>query len=269
MASRVQSGHHLEDMDDQLVDRLQATAIWPVAVYIAKRLGQDLGSTWKPADVAGVAMEMLAAPRNGILPGEMERNSDFSELMARLMMTISQAFEISKLKHDRMLENGLYNCIVPACFRQRFNLWFPAALNTTNLPEQHEREYGIAEEISRRVQAHTGVTLPQSEINNLVILLRAAYIRNRNYRFERIFVVCPSGMATAQLLVARMNVRFPYLSTLKVTSLRDLTPTLVASADLILTTVPLPKQFANSPNVIQVHPLLMPEDVEAITQFLS
>jgi hypothetical protein len=51
--------------------------------------------------------------------------------------------------------------------------------------------------------------------------------------------------------------------------LRDLTPTLVASADLILTTVPLPKQFANSPNVIQVHPLLMPEDVEAITQFLS
>lgn len=269
MASRVQGGYHLEEMDDQQINRLQSTTIWPVAVYISKRMGQDTSSLWKLADVAGVAMEMLAASRNEILPGELERDNEFSELIARLMAYISQTFEFSKLKHDRMLENGLFNCIGPACFRQRFNLWFPAALNTTNLPEQHEREYGIAEEISKMVQAHTGVTLPQSEINNLVVLLRAAFIRNRNYHFERIFVVCPSGMATAQLLVARLNVRFPYLSTLQVISLRDLTPTLIASADLILTTVPLPKQFANSPKVIQVHPLLMPEDVEAITQFLS
>ena len=87
------------------------------------------------------------------------------------------------------------------------------------------------------VHEHTGLNLPQSEINNLVVLLRAAFIRNRTYRFEHIIVVCPSGMATAQLLVARLNARFPYLNTLEVTSLRDLTPALVSSADLILTTV--------------------------------
>jgi hypothetical protein len=40
-------------------------------------------------------------------------------------------------------------------------------------------------------------------------------------------------------------------------------------ADLILTTVPLPRQYAHSPKVIQVHPLLMPEDIDAITQYLS
>lgn len=118
-------------------------------------------------------------------------------------------------------------------------------------------------------QEHTGLTLPQSEIDNLVVLLRAAFIRNRTYRFERIIIVCPSGMATAQLLVARLNARFPYLSNLEVTSLRDLTPALVASADLILTTIPLPKQYASNSRIIQVHPLLMPEDIEAITQFLS
>jgi len=268
MASRVQSGYHVE-LDDQQISRLQSTTIWPVAVYIAKRLGQVPRSIWKPADVAQAAMELLAAPRNEILPGEMEHDSDISELMVSLMAYISQAFEIPTLKHDRMLENGLFNCIVPACFRQRFNLWFPAALDTTDLPQQREREHGIAVEISRMVQAHVGVTLPQSVINYLVVLLRAAFIRNRNHRFERIFVVCPSGMATAQLLAARLNVRFPYLTTLKVTSLRDLTPALVASADLILTIIPLPKQFANSSKVIQVHPLLMPEDIEAITQFLS
>lgn len=268
LARRVQDGYHLE-MEEQQLGWLQSAKIWPVAAYVARHLGRDSNSIWKPADVAGVAMEMLAAPRNEILPGELERNTEFSALIESLMEYISQAFDIPKMKHDRTLQNGLLNNIVPACFRQRFNLWFPVALNVASLPEQSEREYDIVQEIALMVYDQTGLPLPQSEINNLLVLLRAAFIRNRTYRFDRVIVVCPSGMATAQLLVARLNARFPYLNKLEVTSLRDLTPALVASADLILTTVPLPKQYANNSKTIQVHPLLMPEDIEAITQFLS
>jgi len=267
MDERIREGLHL-NIEAERLSWLQTTKIWPVAAYVARHLGRDLGATWKPADVAGVAMEMLAAPRNEILLGELERNNEFSTLIEHLLEHTSQAFDIPKMKYDRTLQNGLLNNIVPACFRQRFGLWFPIALNNASLPEQYERENAIAHEIAQIVQEHTGLTLPQSEINNLVVLLRAAFIRNRTYRFERIIVVCPSGMATAQLLVARLNARFPYLSNLEVTSLRDLTPALVASADLILTTIPLPRQYA-SPKIIQVHPLLMPEDIEAITQFLS
>jgi mannitol operon transcriptional antiterminator len=214
-------------------------------------------------------MEMMAAPRNEVFPGELERESDFSALSERLMEHISYSFGIPKIKHDRTLQNGLLNNIVPACFRQRFNLWFPMALNNASLPDKYEDEYIVAQEISQVVYQFTGVTLPQNEINNLVVLLRAAFIRNRSYRFDRVIVICPSGMATAQLLVARLHARFPNLSNLEVISLRDLTPALVSSADLILTTVPLPRQYASNPKVLQVHPLLMPEDIETITQFLS
>jgi mannitol operon transcriptional antiterminator len=101
-----------------------------------------------------------------------------------------------------------------------------------------------------------------------VVLLRAAIIRNRTHLYDRIIVICPSGIATAQLLVARLHARFPYLSNLEVTSLRDLTPALVESANLILSTVPLPRQYMSS-KVIEIHPLLMPEDIDAITVFLS
>jgi mannitol operon transcriptional antiterminator len=267
MANRVQGGHHLE-IDEQLVDQLQPMSIWPVASFIARRLGRDSNSVWKPVDIAGIAMEMLAAQRNEILPGELERNQGFAVLIERLMEYISQAFEISKLKHDQTLQNGLLNNIIPACFRQRFNLWFPDSLNKVDLPEQYEREYEIAQGIARMVNEHVGVNLGENDLNTFVMLLRAAYIRNRSY-LQHVIIVCPSGMATAQLLVARLNARFPYLSSLEVVSLRDLTSALVLSADLILTTVPLPRQFANSSKVIQVHPLLMPEDIEAITRFLS
>jgi mannitol operon transcriptional antiterminator len=265
---RVQAGHHTE-VNEQQHKWLEKLPIWPVAGFITRRLGRDTNSAWKSGDVAGIAMQMMAAPRNEILPGEIEKYDDFAVLTERLLETISQAFEIGKLKHDRTLQNGLLTYIVPTCYRQRFHIWFPVALNGGSLPEQDERETAITQEIMRMVYQYTGVDLPRNEIDNLVVLLRAAIIRNRTYRFERVIVVCPSGMATAQLLVARLNARFPYLNNLEVISLRDLTPALVSSADLILTTVPLPRQIASSPNVLLVHPLLMPADIEAITQFLS
>jgi len=268
MSNRVQSGNHL-DVDEKAVVSLQSAKMWSVASYVARKLSRETNAIWKLADVAGVAMEMMAAPRNEIFPGELERESDFSALSERLMEHISQSFGISKIKHDRTLQNGLLNNIVPACFRQRFNLWFPLALNNAGLPDRYEKEHIVAEEVSRLVYEFTGVDLPQSEINNLIVLLRAAFIRNRSYRFDHVIVICPSGMATAQLLVARLHARFPNLSNLEVISLRDLTPTLVSSADLILTTIPLPRQYASNQKIIQVHPLLMPEDIETITQFLS
>jgi mannitol operon transcriptional antiterminator len=268
MSKRIQGGNHLV-VDEKLLASLQSAKMWEVASYVASRLGRESNSRWISGDVAGLAMEMMAAPRNEVFPGELERESDFSALSERLMEHISHSFGIPKIKYDRTLQNGLLNNIVPACFRQRFNLWFPVALNNASLPEKHEEEYIVAREVSQLVYEFTGVNLPQSEINNLVVLLRAAFIRNRSYRFNRVIVICPSGMATAQLLVARLHARFPNLSNLKVVSLRDLTPSLISSADLILTTVSLPRQYANNPKVLQVHPLLMPEDIETITQFLS
>ena len=268
LSKRIQSGNHLS-IDDALIRSLQPAKMWPVASYIASRLGRESNATWQIADIAGIAMEMMAAPRNDAFPGDLEGESDFSALSERLLEHISQAFGISKIKDDHTLRNGLLNNIVPACFRQRFALWFPIALNNAGLPDRYEKEHRIAQEVAGLVYEFTGLQLPKSEVDNLVVLLRAAFIRNRSYRFDRVFVICPSGMATAQLLVARLHARFPNLSNLEVISLRDLTPALISSADLILTTVPLPRQYANNPKVIQVHPLLMPEDIETITRFLS
>jgi mannitol operon transcriptional antiterminator len=164
MDCRLQEGHHIE-VDAQLLDWLQTATIWPVASYVARHMGRDVNITWLPSDVAGAAMEMLAAPRNEILPGELERNNEFSKLINSLMETISQAYNIPKMKHDRTLQNGLLNNIVPACFRERFGLWFPVALNSASLPEQYEQEHEIAQTIAHMVQEQTGFLLPPGESN--------------------------------------------------------------------------------------------------------
>lgn len=267
-AHRVQGHHHLE-VEAQQLSWLQTTAVWPIAAGVAQRLSLDSHSSWKPMDVAGIAQEMLAAPRHEILPGDLEQLNNWPAALEALMTHISQALELPSLKQDHTLQNGLISSIVPAYFRQQFNLWFPSALNSASLPEACERESAVAQEVANIVQARMQLHLPAIEINNLVVLLRAAAIRNRTHRLERVIVVCPSGMATAQLLIARVKARFPHLNTLEVVSLRDLTLARAATADLILTTIPLPRPLVEHPKAIQVHPLLTPEDIETIAKFLS
>jgi mannitol operon transcriptional antiterminator len=74
-------------------------------------------------------------------------------------------------------------------------------------------------------------------------------------------------MATAQLLAARLKARFPSLEILGVISLRQLSETRLSQAKLLISTVPV-QPLPGGPNVVQVHPLLLPEDVEKITQHL-
>jgi len=267
MANRVRGGNHLEVAEDTLSE-LMSMHIWAVADSIAQRLKRDSVYSWTTIETAGIAMELLAAQRNEILPGELAQNLVFELDLGRIMAYMSDAFNIPKIKYDQILHNGLLNHILPACYRQRYDLWSPEMSTKVEFHEQSDLETDIARGVVDLVRETTGLHLNENDLNTLVMLTKAAYIRNRSH-LEHVIIVCPSGIATAQLLVARLNARFPYLNSLEVVSVRDLTAAMVLSADLILTTVPLAQQYASNPKVIRVHPLLMPEDIEAITRFLS
>jgi mannitol operon transcriptional antiterminator len=214
-------------------------------------------------------MQFLAAPRSEVWPGDTELDLSNNLLIDRLVKHICQAYKQPDLCEDRILRDGLVNHLIPACLRQRFHLWFPSIPSQMTLPDQYKFEYQVAGELVAIIREQTGFELPVNEVPNVAMLLRAAFIRARPYSFRRVIVVCPSGMATAQLLVARLEARFPRLGNLEVVSLRQLNPETAASAELILTTVPLSKSLVENYNVLQVHPLLMPADIDAITRFLS
>jgi len=173
------------------------------------------------------------------------------------------------MEQDRTLHDGIVNHVIPACLRQKLNMWQPAPPPTTTLSDRYVSEHQVAKKLAAIIGKSTSVQLPEVEVNNIASLLRAARIRIRPYRFNQVFIVCPSGMATAQLLIARLEARFPRLGPLNVVSLRALSDEQIAQAELIISTVPLPKVITQKIDVIQVHPLLLPEDVEAITEYLT
>jgi hypothetical protein len=140
---------------------------------------------------------------------------------------------------------------------------------TQTLPRDFDFENKIARELASVVLERTGTNLPENEIKSLSMFLRAANMRARSGSKRRVLVVCPSGMATAQLLVARLQSRFPHIGSLEVVSLRNLATVRLDPSDLLITTVPLPNKTVIHTQIIQVHPLLLPEDIESITQHLT
>lgn len=265
---RVYSGSYVQ-LSDAPVQQIKSLPVWQVAAELARRLGWRQVKTWPEDEVALLSMCLLAAPRNERWPGDLEIDETITSMVDMLQARAAAAYDLPALAQDRTLRDGLLIHIIPACLRQRYRLWMPASLFRSELPERYAVEQRLAQELADMVAEKTAVTLPPYEINTLAMLLRAAYIRERPPHVRDVIVVCPSGMATAQLLVARLKARFPRLGALTVLSMREINPAKTAAAELIITTVPLPAAICQKAKVIQVHPLLLPEDIEAITQWLA
>ena len=267
-ATRVEDGHFVQVSEEDAA-WLKERSVWPIAKEMANRACWGVGRPWPEDEVASIAMHLLAAARNERWPGDLEVDASFAGLLDRLMEHIAARYEIAALEQDRTLQDGIVVHAVPAYLRGRFQLWMPAPPAATTLSPKYAFEHHLSRELAQQMEQQLDARLPEGEINNIALLLRAAYIRERPHRVREVIVVCPSGMATAQLLVARLKTRFPRLSEPRVISLRELDAARLASADLVISTTPLPPAFAHFANVIQVHPLLLPQDVEAITNWLS
>ncbi|MEM7117406.1 MAG: hypothetical protein AAF614_33550 [Chloroflexota bacterium] len=263
---QVQNGRYVA-VDPTIINQLKILPIWSVAAQIARRLAWSHVATWPDSEIAAIAMQILAAPRNDRWPGDLDMDASFADLIDELMRLISQNYKLPSLHDDTTLRDGLVMQIIPACMRARFHVWLPSSPQEVALSKEYVAEYDLAHALSIVVKQFTQVALTSDELNNMVLLLRATYIRKRPNRLPEIVIVCPSGMATAQLLMARLKVRVPRLNKLRVVSMRDLADK-IGTAELIITTTPLPASFEGNAKVIQVHPLLLPEDIETITRWL-
>ena len=266
-AHRIGAGHFLDEPPKNF-DWLVAHPIWSTAKQMLEMQDVQPDAFVRRNEVANVAAHLLCGARNDSWPSEFEDESDFSALISRLMHTVGSAYQLTNLSTDPTLRTGLMAHVIPACFLQQFGLWSPPQ-EANRLPDKYAFEHALAQTLAEIIADERGAVLPPHEVNNLALLIRAAYIRERPSRLQRVIVVCPSGMATAQLLTARIKARFPRLGNVEVWSLRELSEEVVDSAEVILTTIALDREIESRTHVIQVHPLLLPEDIEKITQWLA
>lgn len=254
--------------DDETLAWIRSQAPWPVAEELGAQLWPTLPRPELEAENAALAVQLLARPRDEPWRSDLAGDRTFRGLIEQQLGRIAAAYATPALAHDQLLRDGLEALLLPACVRRRFGLWMPR--RTIALQgERQSLERELAARIAAEVAAATGMELPHDAEEELALLLRAAAVRARPERSRHIIVVCPSGMATTQLLVARLRTRLPRLGTFEVVPMRALSAERVAEADLIISTVPLSLPEDLRIPVVQVHPMLKSEDITALSQWMS
>ena len=268
-SQRVAIGQHLDWQPDDL-NWIKTQVVWPVSQKLATEFWPHLSEQVCIEEAAALSLQFLSNARDVSWPITPETDLAFHDLIISLMQTIAQECGSAQLAHDEMLYEGLDVLLMPAYARQRFGLWSPAwSANTLLSEDETTVERKVASKVAENLLVATGFPLPANVLEDLVLLLRAAIVRAEPHRVRHILVVCPSGMATTQLLVARLKTRFLSRDTFEVLPIRELSTERIARADLLITTVPLTLPSTPSVEVIQVHPMLKSEDIAALSRWLT
>ena len=107
--------------------------------------------------------------------------------------------------------------------------------------------------------------MSEDELGFVTMYLSGAMERAHLRPRRRAMVVCPSGMATAWVLVSRLQAEFPELSLVQVLSAVDYEQQDTSDFNIVISTVSLPEIDAP---VVVVSPLLSSSDVEAVGAML-
>ena len=122
----------------------------------------------------------------------------------------------------------------------------------------------VAVDLGQLVGERVGAEINDDEIGFITMYLSGALERGHLRPRKRAMVVCPSGMATAWVLVSRLQAEFPELSLADVQSATTYEDS-SDSFDIVISTVPL--DFSGAP-VVVVNPLLSSMDVRTIRSAL-
>jgi mannitol operon transcriptional antiterminator len=250
-----------------MVKLISVTQAWSAAQELAQRLAWQQRAEANQMETAWACAHLLCAPRNERWRNDALTDLGNARLISSLAETAAEHADCPRLMRDPVFRDGLTNVVVPACLRQRFGLaQSPLQHDDPGQLESHEQR--ATDAVVTHIRREVGIALPAADAASIALLIRAALTREQQTKRREVIVVCPSGMATAQLLVARLKVYFPRFRDCRVVSLRELNNVQFEPRQLVISTLPLPEHICKRATVIQVSPLLAPADVERITRAL-
>lgn len=120
--------------------------------------------------------------------------------------------------------------------------------------------YQITEDVMKKYESEIGVEFPDDEVSYMAMHFGAAFERKTQEIFDtKALIVCNSGLATAGLLSARMEVMLPQIQVEGVCRLNNLEDELKnKEVDIVISTVPIRNTDIE---YVEVNPMLNIDDV--------
>lgn len=257
--ARVEQGHDIELEPGQFLslnDHPAADAV--------RELGAGLEAEGRPAlvpeEIAGLTEYLLGF--DALLADDVVAN-DVERLVSDILDIATERLHASLVEDDE-LRRSLSMHLSRLSVRLRYGLPVHNPL-LEEVAERYPDVQAVAEDLSEKISEHFGAPIHADEIGFITMYLSGAMERGHLRPRKQAMVVCPSGMATAWVLVSRLQAEFPELALAEVLSASVYEERDASRFDLIISTVPL--EDAGAP-VIVVSPLLSSSDVRRLSEFV-
>lgn len=231
------------------------------AAEIIDSMSEYLGKPMESGEVACVTeyllgLDALGTSQTGPFP---VADSIIEEILSLAATRLHTA-----LLDDKELRRGLSQHLERLAVRLRHGLPVHNPL-LAEVVERYPDVHEVAIEIGAILERSLDNPVVDDEVGFITMYLSGAMERARLRPRRRALVVCPSGMATAWVLVSRIQAEFPELDLVEVLSERSYRELNHQEFDLVISTIEL--EELSSP-VVVVTPLLSAGDRARVTAHL-
>lgn len=211
-------------------------------------------------EIAGLTEYLLGFDA---LSTNLPATNDVERLVSDLLDVASERLHAS-LAEDDELRRSLALHLSRLTVRLRYGLPVHNPL-LNEVAERYADVHAVSIDLAEMIGAQLRATIHEDEVGFITMYLSGAMERAHLRPRKQAMVVCPSGMATAWVLVSRLQAEFPELSLVEVLSASVYKSRNTLEFDLVISTVPLPEVGAP---VVVVSPLLSSSDVRAVNSHL-
>jgi mannitol operon transcriptional antiterminator len=259
---RIRTGRDLV-LEPGTLRSLRDHPVWETVDSLAGSLSELTGVPLTADEIGGITEHLLGAAELTSTGAEPRERDD-------PLVDAAVAYAAEQLHPGLADDSELISGLVDHVDRLRVRLKYGLPVHNPLLREVSTRYpdvHVVAQEIAELIGTHLGSQVSNDEAGFVTMYLSGALERLRLRPRGRAVVVCPTGIASAWILVSRIQAEFPELDLVQVLSAGSVDESEAPDADLIISTVELGDEIAGIP-VVVVSPLLPSEDVRRVSRFV-
>lgn len=268
---RVREGHHIALVDED-IKSIKKKREYAVALNIMKVIEKALNVSFPKIEVIYIAIHLLGTKlvRDQLSTNETIETVMDDKIHSAILAMLSAVEEQLSLgiENDRELIIGLGLHLKPAINRHTFGM-------TVRNPmlEDIKNNYPLAFEAgiiaAMALDESFGVTIDENEVAYLALHIGAAIERKKaTNKPKQCYIVCASGVGSAQLIKYRIEASFrSQINVLGTTEYYKINNIPFDETDFIISSVPIKEELPIP--VIEVNAILGQKDLTKIEQYVS
>ena len=253
--------------NEALLSQIKKDEEYEDACLISRALEEEFEIEIPLIETAYIWLHLKGAKRQYV-----KENSSEQDQLNSLVNELIDAYDPNiayLLKQDDEFIRGLLAHMEPTLIRLK------NGMNITNpLLDQIKQDYAVIYQNCQRIavilQNYVGCEIPDAEIGFLAIHFGAAIVRMENQQEQKrkvwIGVVCASGIGISRLMCTKLAKVFRDRVEITPYGKENITPFIENKTDFFLSSLPMELEGVD---ILEVSPLLLEEDIEAIEEKVS